>query len=247
MLYYTFVLYQKRSEKTTKMSRYKFGKSVDRSNSDVESKRGLYIHVAVFTCLVFLPFFAYIYFTIKDPQPVMGKTIDKGFYSPFLTFESDWFTFRTNPGWEEVKELTKQDKVYVYRQKVGSNPQGLLSIYVGDNSVPGFESYFSRVLPIKARDDRSLEIAPLQPHCNEVIPKEFKGNALTVTQGETSFSCWVGGTILYAVAGQVGGTSALKLKRADGAVADYIITYRNLAFSPSESSFETVMKTFKSR
>jgi hypothetical protein len=229
------------------MSYYRFGKSTDRSNTDAESKRGLYIKVAVLTALAFVPVILFIYLTIKPPVPISGKTVDKGYFSPYITFETDWFTFRTDKNWEEVKELTTKDQIYTYRQKIGQNPQGLLVVYVGKVEVAGYENFYTRVQPVTVSEGKPLAVDPIEKHCDEAVPKGFVGNSVQVTQGKASFLCWVGGTVFYAVAGQVDGTTVLPMKRTDGSVGNYTITYRNLAFSPSENTFESVLKTFKSK
>jgi hypothetical protein len=126
----------------------------------------------------------------------------------------------------------------------GANPQGLLQIYI--NSEPrANENFYSRVVPVTVKDGNSLDAKEMQPDCSADNPNKQVQNYRT-TQADTSFLCWAGGPVLYAVAGQVGGTSYLDMKRQDGTAVRYTITYRNLAFGENEASFPKVLDTFKS-
>jgi hypothetical protein len=227
------------------MSSYKFGKQ-NTSSKDDRSRFRLWTKVFIITALILVPVIVYVIVTTLPPSPVTGKTIEKGKFDPYTTVTTDWFSFRVENTWEEVPDITVKDQVYVYREKQGANPQGLLSIYV--NSAPkGFEDFFTRVVPITLKEDgASINSLPMQPHCDEAVTPVVQQNHM-VTQGDTTFYCWAGGRVLYAIAGEVGDDTKLELKREDGSTATYTITYRNLAFSPNEGTFPKVLATFKSR
>jgi hypothetical protein len=83
------------------------------------------------------------------------------------------------------------------------------------------------------------------PDCTDQS-KDKRLASYEVTQGEVSFNCWPGTSLLYAVAGEEGGDSSITMTRADGTTANYIITYRNLAFSPNDSTLTRILGSFKS-
>jgi hypothetical protein len=204
--------------------------------------------VALWTAVLCIPIVLYILFSIKRPTPITGKTFDRGYYNPYITFETDWFMFRTDKNWEEVDELTTPDQVYTYRQKVGANPQGLLRIYVAGTDAAAHENFYTFVQPVALSEDgKTFDVRLLQEDCDAAVPKGNVTNSVRVSQGDTSFNCWIGGSVFYAVVGQVGGNERVKMKRTDGSSAEYIITYRNLAFTASESTLGTVLKTFTSK
>ena len=229
------------------MPLYRFGKHIRVGDGGAQTSKRLYTKVIAWTLVAFIPLIVYIYFSIQPPAPVAGKTINKGYFDPYKTWTTDWFTFRTDSSWEEVPEITKPNQIYTYRQKNGGNPQGLFQIYVENTPLSGAESYFSNVLPIEISAEGVLKPGSIQPKCDDLIAKGKTLFPQDVKQADVTFNCWPGTTQFYAVAGQVGGTSTMQIKRPNGEIAPYIITYRNLGFYSSESTFVQVMSTFKVR
>lgn len=226
------------------MSRYRYGKQGNASQSE-KSRFRTFVKVLFITILLLVPFAAYIIITSLPPSPVTGKTVDKGYYDPYSTIKSDWFSFRVEQTWEEISEITVKDKVYFYREMQGKNQQGLLVIYV--NSRPeGFESFYTNVVPVVIKDENSLESDEMQPHCDSATTPTVQNN-YEATQANTTFTCWAGGPVMYAVAGEINGGVKLKMKRENGDYAEYTIAYRNLAFTPNTTTFSKVLSTFKSR
>lgn len=224
------------------MGSYKFGKQAVAAKE--QSRTRTMWKVAFITLLLLIPFVIYIVLTTLPPNPVMGKTIDKGVFDPFTTIKTDWFSFRVEKTWQAVPELTKENQVYSYREMQGANPQGLLRIYV--NSTPvGTESYFSRVVPVVIKEGRTIDAKDMQPDCSDST-KDKSLQGYIVSQSNTKFLCWAGVSLIYAVAGEIGDDSTITMTRENGTTANYVLTYRNLAFSANESSFSKVLETFKS-
>ena len=225
------------------MGSYRYGKQAVASKQ--QSSVRTFWKVTSITILLLVPVVVYIVLTTLPPSPVTGKTIDKGTFDPFTTVKTEWFSFKVEKTWQSVPELTKNDKVYTYREMQGPNPQGLLQIFI-NNSPKSTENYFTHVVPVSVKDGRSFLAKDLQPDCSTNNSNKLAQNFITMTQADTTFLCWIGSPIFYAVAGEIGGNSTIKMKREDGSEAEYIITYRNLAFIPSESTFPKVLDTFKS-
>ena len=226
------------------MSRYRFGRQGVASQSEKSNTR-TFIKAAIVTVILLIPAVIYVIYTTLPPSPVTGKTIDKGFFDPFTTIETDWFSFRVEKTWQEVTELMVKDKVYVYREMQGSNPQGILTIYI--NSTPaGYEDFFTRMVPVTVKEDGSLMAQDMQPHCDTLTNPVATTNRI-VTQADASFMCWAGGRVMYAVASEVGGDTAITMKRTNGETANYMITYRNLAFTENDTTMTRVLNTFKSQ
>ena len=228
------------------MARYRYGRSGNTTSDKLEKSRTA-IKVTILTLLLLVPAVIYVIISTLPPSPVTGKSIDKGKFDPTVTFTTDWFTFTAPKSWEEASNLHIKDKVYVYRENNGGETIGLMKIYV-NSEVVGYQNYYTRVLPVTIEDGSKVKPTSLQPHCSSVLTKEQnKGAPLVLTQAEVNFLCWVDGTNLYAVAGEIKGTSTLQLKRSNGETAKYIITYLNNAFTPSEGSFEQAIQSFEAR
>lgn len=203
--------------------------------------------VTLATLLILIPVAIYIIISTFPPNPVTGKSIDKGKFDPTVTFTTDWFTFTTPKTWEEAANLHIKDKVYVYRENNGGENLGLLRIYINTEPLT-YQNYYTRVLPVNIESDKKLKPTSLEPHCNIALaPGQNKGTPTIVSQGEVSFLCWTDGTNLYAVAGEIGGTSSIELTRKNGERARYTITYVNNAFTPSEGSFAQALQSFEAR
>jgi hypothetical protein len=228
------------------MSRYKYGRSGN-STSDKAEKSKTAFKVTMVTAFLLVPIIIYIIISTLPPNPVTGRSIDKGRFDPTVTFTTDWFTFNAPNKWEEAADLHIKDKVYVYRERSGGEYQGLMHVYI--NGAPiNYQDYYTRVLPVIIRDGNSIDPQELSSDCSEVVPGgQKKGNPVPVVQLEVSFTCWVDHNNLYATVGEVGGTAALSLRRENGDLATYKITYQNTAFTPSESSFEEAIKSFTAK
>ena len=228
------------------MARYRYGRTANTSSDKLEKSR-MAFKVTILTLLVLVPAVIYVIISTLPPSPVTGKSIDKGKFDPTTTFTTDWFTFVTPKSWEEVASQHIKDKMYVYRQNNGGENLGLMKIFV-NSEVVSYQNYYTRVLPVTIEDGSKIVPTSLEPHCNTVLgPGQNKGVPTMVTQAKVNFLCWVDGTNLYAVAGEIDGTSTLSLKRTNGATARYIITYVNNAFTPSEGSFEEALQSFEAR
>jgi len=228
------------------MARYQLGKALRESPQRKHKNTWMTFRVVFFTIILLVPVIIYIIVTTLPPSPVTGKTIDKGFFDPYLTFETEWFTFRTAKNWEAVPELSKADQYYTYREKNGANPQGLLQIFVGGTKPPVTDSFYTNVVPVTV-NDVDLDVGEIADDCSTLLPKTGNINNTVVNQEDVSFTCWANGTIDYVVAGQKGGTHELQMTRRDGSKGTYIISYRNLAFTPGLEVFPTVLRTFQSR
>jgi hypothetical protein len=228
------------------MARYRYGWTANTSSAKLEKSR-MAIKVTALTLIVLIPAVIYVIISTLPPNPVSGKSIDKGKFDPTITFTTDWFSFVTPKSWEEATNLHIKDKMYVYRENNGGENLGLMKIFV-NSDVVSYQNYYTRVLPVKVENGSKLVPRSLEPHCNTVLgPGQNKGVPTIVTQAEVNFLCWVDGTNLYAVAGEIGGSSTLNLKRRNGETARYIITYVNNAFTPSEGSFEQALQSFEAR
>lgn len=225
------------------MGSYRYGKQAVASKQ--QSSARTFWRVTSITLLLLIPIAVYIVLTTLPPSPVTGKTIDKGTFDPFTTVKTDWFSFKVEKTWQSVPELTTDGKVYTYREMQGPNPQGLMQIFI--NSTPkSTESYFTHVVPVSVKDERSFLAKDVLPDCSTTNPDKLAQNYVKLTQGDTTFLCWIGSPIFYSVAGEIGGDSTIKMLRENGSTAEYIITYRNLAFVASEGSFSKVLNTFRS-
>lgn len=225
------------------MSRYRYGRSGNTASDKVEKSRTA-IKVTILTLVLLIPAVIYVIISTLPPSPVSGRSINKGRFDPSVTFTTDWFTFTVPNNWEEASDLHKPNQYYIFREKNGADTTGLVTVYINKPTMY-YIDYFTRVFPVAVVDGNSLEPGELQPHCKTVFTKDQKITPTIVTQAEVEFKCWPDGANFYAVAGEIGGDTAISMTRKNGDKADYLITYTNTAFTPYESSFEKVLKTFQ--
>ncbi|MCA9347668.1 hypothetical protein KC930_03775 [Candidatus Saccharibacteria bacterium] len=224
------------------MGKYRYGRPAT-SAREQSTSRTIW-RVSLITLALMVPIIIYIVISTLPPAPVTGKTIDKGSFDPNTTIKTNWFSFRVAKTWQAVPELTKEDSLYTYREMQGPNPQGLLQIYINRKPVSS-EAYFSRVVPVTIIDGNSFEVGDLQPDCTTTTTDKNTQNFMA-NQANTLFPCWAGSPQLYIVAGEVGDDNYLTMSHGDGGSAQYMITYRNLAFIENDSTFSSVLKSFKS-
>jgi hypothetical protein len=224
------------------MGSYKFGKQAVASKE--QSSTRTFWKVVSITLILLIPPIIYIVLTTLPPSPVTGRTIDKGTFDPYATIKTDWFSFRVEKTWQSVPELTKEGVVYTYREMQGPNPQGLLRIYINDHTGVSDIAY-SRVVPITVQDGTTIIPKDMQPDCTTTAPSKYVNEFIT-KQGDASFKCWPGTSVLYSVAAEIGGDPKIHMKRLNSDPITYTISYRNLAFSENTDSFPRLLKTFKS-
>ncbi len=184
------------------MSRYKLGKPG--STVQNSQNRGRVFVRSFFIALILLiPVAIYIIWTTRQPDPVTGRTIDKGYFDPFTTIETEYFSFRVEKTWEAVPEITKEGKVYFYREMQAANPQGLLAIFINSRPV-GSEDFYSNVLPVSVVDGHQLNATKIEEHCDKAANPVIAVNH-RAEQGGASFTCWAGAMVMYAVASEIDG------------------------------------------
>jgi hypothetical protein len=201
------------------------------------------ITVASVTLFLLVPVIIYIIYTTLPPNPVTGKAIDRGFFDPSITFETEWYKFSVPKNWVVNEASTKEGQVYAYNHTNGSELVGLLQVYI-NTAPPVYQQAFSRILPITIEGDKIVPTT-LQPHCKDTAKPVNKGNPVEIVQAEVRFTCWVDNNNLYAAAGEVGSDVQLTHKSPNGEDVKYFITYSNTAFTPNEGSFVEALRNFE--
>lgn len=163
-------------------------------------------------------------------------------------FRTEFFQFQADDNWKEMPSETTKGH-YVYRSFKGPLVEHDLVIDVNGTKVEALPNVrTNHVMPVEIDSTGKLNvIAGAGEHCKAVVPKDKPTIPLIVTQKQVTFACSPDAVLYEVKTGVVGGTTEMKMPRPDGSRATYVITYRNLKFTPDDTILRNIADTFQTR
>ena len=163
-------------------------------------------------------------------------------------FRTEFFQFQADSTWKEIpNESTKG--YYVYRSFKGPLVEHDLVVEVNnpkEEALPNVRT--NRVMPVEVDSTGKFNIvAGAGEHCKTQLPKDTPNMPLRVTQKQVSFVCTPDSVLYEVKLGVVGGSTKMQLPRPDGSRATYVVTYRNLKFTPDDTLLRNIVDTFQTR
>lgn len=220
------------------MTVYRFDKHIY-----VRRRRILKMLALSFCIVIALAGTMYILFLRADGQsPTEGRSVTVS-HNPFSEFSTNYFRFSASSAWRVAEDLGNTTDTFVYRKYNDTTPVGLLTIRV---NVPN-QTLNTGVVPVSVRDGRITEIGMPSEHCSKFLPPGHNSDPQNVVVEDVGFRCWTDGTNYIVSAGARGGGLELPLKRINGEVALYSITYQNTAFEEDKDAILEVIRTFEAR
>jgi hypothetical protein len=160
------------------------------------------------------------------------------------TFHSSYFQFSDTAKWVYAPNDSTSTKL-TYLLYAAGLPVHSLTVYVNQTPLQS-DLAVTRVLPVQIKNGNALALAgDISAPCSSLYGASDLKRIKTVSLSSTSFLCVPDSPQFSAVVGQVGADYNLKLKRADGETADYIVIYHNLSVDPDPAPFVRIMKTFQ--
>ncbi len=155
---------------------------------------------------------------------------------------SPYFQFQANKTWVEVPGESTPTK-FIYRSFRGNLIEHQMTIYVNESPA---NLVANRVLPVTISDNSELLPATVTDHCIKATGKSSIDDPM-IAMERVKFKCDADSTNYAVLVGQVGGTTTLPLKRADGSMANYTIYYTNLKATPEPSQITDIVNSFQAR
>ena len=163
-------------------------------------------------------------------------------------FRTEYFQFQADNNWKEIPNETTKGR-YVYRSYKGPLVEHDIVIEVNsskDEALPNIRT--NHVMPVEIDSTGKFNIiSGAGEHCKVLLPKGTPNLGLIVTQKQVTFPCSPDSVLYEAKLGVVGGTTKMQMPRPDGTRATYVITYRNLKFTPDDSMLRNIVETFQTR
>lgn len=159
---------------------------------------------------------------------------------PYLTFTTEYFSFKASKSWSEAKDLNTKD-TYVYRKYNSTTPIGILTINVN----AGYPSLITAVVPVTITGGLIDEVGAVSDHCSKFLPGGLNLDPHDVVVEEINFRCWTDSTALIVSAGVRGGGLELPFLRPGGEIAKYSISYQGTSFNNDKNAILEVLKTFR--
>jgi hypothetical protein len=181
------------------------------------------------------------------PQTPTSPTRTKNVAFDNKSFSSPYFRFTDTGDWKFIANQSTPNKIVFQKYLPNSElVQHQLFVYV-NTTVPSLELATSRVLPVEINDENNkLKPLSVSDHCgasyksgelHRVQSRQLNGATLLCDPEQGQFR------VVFA---KVGGDYNLKLKRADGSVANYIIIYQNQKIDPDPDTVMQIADSFQS-
>ncbi len=178
---------------------------------------------------------------LQQQDAVSSALSEASSVAALQVYKTAYFEFEDSGGsWEADKSTTTNKFVY-YKHKDGLVEHELI-IYVNENPA---NLYVSRALPSTIVHNNSLQPSSMTDHCRTMYGANELMKPHMVTMNGTSFPC-VPDTPQYSVlVTQSGGSYELPLRRTSGEMAQYIINYRDLRYTPDDRTITRIVKSFQ--
>jgi hypothetical protein len=215
-----------------------------------ESFRRRFKFLALFIILAALCAAAFLYdfYNKKQtPQTPTTKTTIKKITFEDKSFSTPYFSFKDSEDWKFVNSQSTANK-FVFQKYLPKSElvQHQLIVYL--NSLPPpLDLASSRVLPVGLNpQNNGFTPTKVSEHCgtsykpgelHKVLPRQIDGSTLLCDPDQGQFR---------VVITKEGGDYNLKLKRANGTVANYIIIYQNQKIDPDPETVMRIASSFQS-
>jgi hypothetical protein len=158
-------------------------------------------------------------------------------------FKTEYFQFQTDKKWTFMPKESTSTK-FIYRKYNKTLLEHQLTIKV-NNDEPLIES--THVLPATITTNGTFQLKALSDHCKTAKSIDKTKNPVQVVHAKVNMMCKWDSSNFVAVVGLEGGSSKLTMKRTNGQIANYTITYNNVKFSPDGSELMQLLESFQTR
>lgn len=197
-------------------------------------------------CIIIAGAYGYYLVVIQEQANTQATSTSQqasSYFAPSTKiFRSPYFQFQADKTWTEVTTESTPSK-FVYRSLRANLIEHDLTIYV-DNIPPMLAS--NRVLPVNPKGESEFLPTSVSEHCMKTAGGSRIDDPL-ITLDKVKFRCDADSTNYSVLAGLIGGSSMLNLKRPDGSNANYAIVYSNLRALSESSQFQGILASFQTR
>jgi hypothetical protein len=170
----------------------------------------------------------------QNPNTPTTKTTIKNINFEDKRFSTPYFSFKDSDTWNFISSQSASNK-FVFQKYLPRSTlvQHQLIVYV-NTTPPPLDLAASRVMPVKISEDgKSFETGEI----HRVQMRQINGTTLLCDPDQGQFR------VIFA---QTGGDYNLRLKRADGTTANYVIIYQNQKIDPNSDTLTQVANSFQS-
>jgi hypothetical protein len=187
-----------------------------------------------------------IYNKNQAPATPISKTTVKAITFDDKFFSTPYFRFTDSEDWQLIKSQSSTSKFVFQKYLHNSNlVQHQLIVYINSTPPPN-DLAASRVLPVKVNaENNSFIPEEVSGHCG----KEYKANELHKVElrqvSGSTLLCDPDQGQFRVIITKAGGDYNLRLKRANGLAANYIIIYQNQKIDPDSDTVMQIASSFQ--
>jgi hypothetical protein len=200
-----------------------------------------------FIIIIALAFLYDFYKKDQSPKTPVSKTTIKKITFDDKFISTPYFKFKDSEDWQLIKDQSTNNKFVFHKYLPNSDlVQHQLIVYI-NSTPPPLELAASRVLPVSINEQgNNFTASAVSDHCgkdykpgelHKVMNRQINGSTLLCDPDQGQ---------LRVVIAKTGGDYNLKLRRADGSVANYIIIYQNQKIDPDTDTIMQIANTFQS-
>jgi|GEM_PF-1189809 len=203
--------------------------------------------VVLATILIAAGVFLYDFLTNDAaPQTPKSPTVVKSVNFDTKYFTSPYFRFTDSDEWNFIQSQSMANK-FVFQKYLPKSTlvQHQLIVYINTTPIP-LDLAASRVVPVQINaDNNGFTPGEVSGHCGKSYTPNEPHRVESRQISGTTMLCDPDQGQFRVVFAKVGGDYNLKLKRADGSYANYIIIYQNQKLDPDTSTVEQIASSFQ--
>jgi len=180
-----------------------------------------------------------------DEQYPTSKTLISETPTDIKFYTTSYFQFADTGIWQFEKNQSNS-QMFVFQKYLGKSNivQHRLTVYINQTPIPLYLAS-PRVLPVKVKNNNAFEASEVSQPCGTRYVSGELHKIKTLSMDGTNLLCDPDLTQYKVVFGKVGGNYSIKLKRANGSYATYVIIYQSLVLSPRPDTAVQIANNFQ--
>lgn len=179
----------------------------------------------------------------RSQKPVETPVATSVRNSNIEVFRSKYFQFQAPKEWVLLSEKTTEN-IFYYQAFRDNFVEKELIVHI--NEIPA-RTKVARTVPVVVNTDGTLTTQPITEHCDTVLAEGANRDPKYVTIEGVEVFCDIDSALFTAVAGEVGGDTAIDMQRPDGEKIEVLIEYKDFTSRPQFDAFEKILETFQVR
>lgn len=223
---------------------YVYRRPVKRSHYNNFRRRAF---IAVLFLAAFVAVGYFIYSGLRRPQagPVTSAVQNVEITGNKMTFTNDYFQFQDTGTWIIDKNNSTPNKLTYHKFRKNQLEHEMV-IYINQVPIPLYLAA-PRVLPVRIINNNSFQATNISNPCVSAYAKDELLKVKELSFAGTTMLCDPGSAQYLVVLAEINGDYRLKLKRPNGSLIQFVITYKDNGLTSQPDSLINIAGSFQTR